>query len=186
MEDQAILDLYFERLESAIVETRHKYGPRMFKTARNILHSNEDAEECVNDTLFKAWEVIPPQRPALLGAFLAKIARNLSINRWEARNADKRGGGVMNLLLSELGDCIPSAGGPEEAYEASIVTEAMNTFLKMLEQTARMVFILRYFYGESIRAISERFAMSESKVKSILFRTRRKLGIYLENEGVVI
>jgi len=152
----------------------------------NILHSNEDAEECVNDTLLKAWEAIPPNRPMKFGAFLARIARNLSINKWEARGAAKRGGGEVNMLLSELEECVPSKGGPEDEYEASLVTEAINSFLNTMEQTARIVFVLRYFHGESIRAICERFQMNESKIKSILFRSRKKLGIYLEKEGVII
>ena len=186
MEDHRILDMFFERQESAIVEIRLKYGQRLFRTAMNILNSNEDAEECVNDALLKAWEVIPPSRPEKFGAFLAKMTRNLSINKWKAKSAARRGGGETNLLLSELEECIPSLGKLEDEYEASLVTEAINSFISAMEQTARVVFVLRYFHGESIRAISERFQMSESKIKSILFRARNKLRVYLEKEGVVI
>jgi len=152
----------------------------------NILHNNEDAEECVNDALLKAWEAIPPARPTMFSAFLVKIARNVSINKWKAKGAAKRGSGGVNLLLSELEECIPSSGGPEKEFEASLVTEAINSFLSNMEQTARISFVLRYFHGESISAISERSKMSESKVKSILFRARKKLRVYLEKEGVVI
>jgi len=184
MDDQVIFDLFFERQESAISETKHKYGGRLYRTAMNILHSNEDAEECVNDTLFKAWETIPPNRPVHFGAYLAKIARNLSINRWEAKGALKRGGGEVSLLLSELEACIPSKGGPEAEYEATLVIEAINSFLSAMDQKARVAFVLRYFHGESIRGISEQFQVSESKVKSMLFRARKKLRIYLVKEGV--
>jgi len=188
MEDSAILDMFFERQELDIAEAKRKYGGRLFRTSKNILHSNEDAEECVSDALLKAWEAIPPSRPAMFGAYLVKIVRNLSINKWEAKSAAKRGGGETDLLLSELEDCIsaPNVNRPEEAFESSLVIEAFNSFLSTMEQKARVVFVLRYFHGESIRDISERFKMSESKVKSILFRTRKKLGLYLEKEGIAI
>jgi len=178
--------MFFGRQEAAIAETRRKYGKRLFRTSRNILHNNEDAEECVSDTLMKAWEVIPPTRPAMFGAFLVKITRNLSINKWEAKSAAKRGGGEINLLLDELEECLPSEGGPEQEHEAKFVTEAINTFLNGIDKTSRVAFVLRYFHGESIRAISERFQMSESKIKSMLFRTRKKLRTHLEKEGVAI
>ena len=186
MEDSLILDMFFSRQESAIAETRRKYGNRLFRTSRNIVRSNEDAEECVNDTLLKAWEAIPPTRPAMFGAFLVKITRNLSLNKWEAKNAAKRGGGETNLLLDELEECLPSASTPEKEHEAALVTRAINSFLSNIDKTARVAFVLRYFHGESIRAISDRFQMSESKVKSMLFRTRKKLRAHLEKEGVVI
>ena len=186
MEDCMILDMFFGREESAIDETRRKYGKRLFRTCKNILHSNEDAEECVNDTLLKAWDAIPPSRPEMLGAYLVKIARNLSINKWEAKSAAKRGGGETNLVLSELEECISAPDGPEQEHEANMVTEAINAFLHSIDKTARVAFVLRYFHGESIRAISDRFQMSESKIKSILFRTRKKLRTHLEKEGIAI
>ena len=188
MEDNEILDLFFRRQEEAIHETQKKYGKRLFCTAVNILSNHEDAEECVSDTLHKAWEAIPPSRPATFGAFLAKITRNLSINKWKAQNAARRGGGEVELLLSELEDCIPAAKAeaPEKAYESQLVTEAINQCLGAMDQTTRVAFVLRYFHGASIRDICERFDMSESRVKSLLFRARKKLGAHLEREGVVI
>ena len=184
MEDNEILDLYFNRDETAITETRGKYGLRMLKVSINILRAKEDAEECVNDTLLKAWEAIPPTRPERLGAFLAKIARNLSINKWQARGAARRGGGEANLILSELGDCIPAPGGPEQEYESARVKEAINSCLATMDKAMRAAFVLRYFHGESIRGVCQRFGISESKAKSVLFRARKKLGSYLEKEGV--
>ena len=186
MEDHEILDLYFQRNESAITETRGKYGRRMYKVAINILRVNEDAEECISDTLLKTWEAIPPSRPERFGAYLAKIARNLSINKWQAKNASRRGGGEVDLLLSELEDCIPSASGPEQEYESARVQEAINACLATMDKVARAAFVLRYFHGESIRGICERFGMSESKAKSMLFRARKKLGAHLEKEGVAL
>ncbi|MCL2571972.1 MAG: RNA polymerase sigma factor [Defluviitaleaceae bacterium] len=186
MEDHEILDLYFNRKEEAITETRNKYGLRLYKVCINILRAHEDAEEIVSDTLLKAWGVIPPNRPEKFGAYLAKIARNLSINKWQARGAARRGGGEINLLLSELEDCIPAQGGPEVEYESARVQEAINAGLATLDKSARAAFVLRYFHGESIKDVCERFDMSESKVKSILFRARKKLGAYLEKEGVAL
>ena len=187
MDDHRILDLFFGRQESAIDETKRKYGQRLHRTAMNILHSNEDAEECVNDTLFQAWEAIPPSRPTSFGAYLAKIARNLSLNKWAAGRTDKRGGGEMSLLLDELEECLPApGGGPEQVHEAALLQDTINACLYTVETTARVTFVLRYFHGESIREISDRFQMSESKVKSMLFRTRKKLRAHLEKEGVVL
>ena len=186
MEDLEILDLYFNRDEAAITETRAKYGLRLYKVAINILRVHEDAEECVSDTLLKAWEAIPPVKPERFGAYLAKIARNLSINKCQAKGAARRGGGEIALLLSELTDCIPAKGGPEAEYESARVQEAINAGLATLDKTARAAFVLRYFHGESVRGVCQRFNMSESKVKSILFRARKKLGAFLEKEGVAL
>lgn len=186
LEDDVILDMFFARQEPAISETKRKYGRRLHRTAMNILHISEDAEECVSDTLLKAWNVIPPERPDKFGAFLAKIARNLSINKWRAKNTAKRGGGEVNLILSELEECVTPSGRPEEEYQAALTTKAINNFLGTMSRQARVAFVLRYFHGESIKAIGERFQMSESKVKSILFRARKKLGAHLEKEGVAI
>lgn len=187
MDDNAILDMYFAREEAALEETRRKYGNRLFRCAMNILLNTQDAEECVSDTLFKAWKAIPPARPEKFGAFLAKIVRNLSINKLEARGAARRGGGEARLFLGEMEECLPSAAGrPEEEFEARAVTAAIDSFLHATNKTARVAFVLRYFHGESIGAIAGRFQTSESKVKSILFRTRKKLRAHLEKEGVLI
>ena len=186
MEDTEIIDMLFSRDESAIDEARAKYGRRLFKTAKNILHSNEDAEECVNDTLMKAWESIPPTRPAMFGAYLVKITRNLALNRWEARSAARRGGGQANLLLAELQEVLPSADTPERVSESRECIAAINEFLGGLDYEVRAVFILRYFHGESIADIGARHNMSESKAKSLLFRIRKKLKEHLEKEGVMI
>jgi len=186
MDDREILDLYFSRLESALDETKSKYGNRLHRTAMNILHSNEDAEECVNDALLKAWEVIPPSRPDNLGAYLSKLTRNIAINKWEASSAQKRGGGEMPLLLSELEDCLSASDSPEETFEATLVADAINSFLSTQKNASRTVFVLRYFHGDSIREISRRFKVSESNIKSVLFRLRKKLIVFLEKEGIII
>jgi RNA polymerase sigma-70 factor (ECF subfamily) len=184
LDDGAIVDLFVSRDETAIAEAKHKYGKRLFITAMNILHSGEDAEECVSDALLKAWESIPPNRPQFLGAYLSKITRNRSLNVWEAKNAAKRGGGVVTLL-GELEEAVPSCNTTEKAYDAALTTEAINSFLAKTDKTVRVLFVLRYFYGESINGISARLNMHESKIKSTLFRLRKKLRAHLEEEGIL-
>ena len=186
MEDNMILDMFFARDEKALEAAASKYGRRLFRMSNNVLHNKEDSDECVNDTLMKAWEVIPPSRPLLLGAFLAKISRNMAINKWKAKSAVRRGGGEVDIILSELQNCIKSnkSEEPEQAYEASLTTDAINSFLASMEQTARVTFVLRYFHGESISDICERFGITESKAKSMLFRARKKLAVHLEKEGI--
>jgi len=188
LEDNDILDLFFAREEAGIEQAKLKYGSRLFHSANNILRSTQDAEECVNDTFLKAWQVIPPSRPTMFGAFLAKISRNLAINIWRSKHASRRGGGDVGILLSELEDCIPTLTSfePEVAYEAEQLTKAINSCVAAMDKTTRVAFILRYFHGQSVRDICERFKVSESKVKSILFRARKKLKAHLEKEGVAL
>lgn len=186
MDDDRIIDLYWARSESAISETAKKYGSYCIRIAANILQNDEDAEECVNDALHKAWDSIPPQRPANLRAFLGKITRNLSINKYREQRAKKRGGDNMALIYSELEDCIPSGNNVETVYESSLVTEAINSFLLTLDSETRIVFVRRYWYADPIQTIASRFKTNESKVKSMLFRTRKKLKTYLENRGVML
>jgi RNA polymerase sigma-70 factor (ECF subfamily) len=185
MDDEMILDLYWARSESAVSETAKKYGSYCTKIAANILLNSEDAEECVNDTYQKAWESIPPQRPANLRAYLGRITRNLSLNRYKEQRTQKRGGDNIALIYSELEECIPASRNVEAEFESGLVAGAINSFLKSLDRESRIVFVRRYWYADSIHAIAARFGMSESKVKSMLFRTRKKLRTHLENEGVI-
>jgi len=187
MDDQLIIDGLCERNESSLQDLRIKYEGRLFKTAYNFLNNSQDAEECVSDTLLKAWNNIPPQRPDMLGAYLAKIARNLALNKLKAKNTQKRGG-ERTAALEELAYTLPASyhTTPEGVYDANQTTQAINTFLDGVKKTERMVFVLRYFYGESVLDIAERLAYSESKVKSLLFRTRKKLKLHLEKEGVLV
>ena len=182
MEDMDIIDLFFARDEDAVIETRAKYGARLYKTSLNILGNFQDSEEIVNDTLLKAWESIPPNRPLLLGAYVAKIARNLAINKYRARSAAKRGGGEADALIAELGECIGGGVEPEKAYEKNQLSLAINEFLAKQSKEARVIFVLRYFHGESILGLADRLSMSESKIKSVLFRTRKKLQEHLKKE----
>ncbi len=183
MDDNIIVDLYFQRSERAITETATKYGNYCYSIAYNILSNNEDAEESVNDTYNDAWNSIPPHRPSILATFLGKITRRISIDRWRKRNAEKRGGGEIPLVLDELQDCIANVTSVEEEYEKKHLSDVINIFVKSLPETEQKVFLCRYWYVDSIGSISKQFSFSESKVKSMLFRTREKLRLVLIKEG---
>ena len=184
--DEQIVKLYVEKKESAIAESKSKYGIRLFCIAKNILGNREDAEEIVNDTLLKAWTHVPGVRPEKLGAFLAKIARNLSINKWKARGAARRGSGEVNLMLSELEEFIGGGTTTEQDFDQILTAREINRALEDMDKEMRITFVLRYFYGESILSICEKRKSSESKVKSMLFRARKRLQNHLKAEGVYV
>lgn len=186
MEDRQIIELFWKRSENAILETANKYEKYCYYIAFNILHSREDSEECVNDTYFKAWEIIPPQRPEKLSAFLGKITRNLSINRFKQRNAKKRGEGQYVLALEELQECIPSMICVEQAMEDKELVVVFHRFLDGLSVEKRKIFMRRYWYFSQVKDIASEYGMSESKVKMSLMRTRKELKEFLEKEGVAL
>lgn len=186
MEDRQIVDLYWARSESAISETADKYGRYCHSIAYNILHNNEDSEECVNDTYLNAWEAMPDQRPRKLSAFLGKITRNLSLNRWELYNAEKRGSGQIPLALDELQECIPSPDSANQMVDDLMLVEIFNQFLASLSKQKRMIFIRRYWYLSPIAEIAADYSISESKVKMSLLRSRNALKQVLEKEGIGI
>ncbi len=184
MEDQQILELYRLRSEDAIRETAAKYGAYCRAVAMNILQNPQDAEECVNETFLNAWNAIPPEQPSVLCAFLGKITRNLSLNRLKRSRAQKRGGGTMDLLFEELEECLPAEADVQAELDKAALTAAINAFLWGLEEQQRMMFVRRYWYADSIREIALRFGMSESKVKSLLFRIRGRLRVHLDEEDL--
>ncbi|MGN0649258.1 MAG: RNA polymerase sigma factor [Oscillospiraceae bacterium] len=185
MNDSDIISLYQQRSEDALRETERKYSRYLTAIARNILADEEDSRECVNDTYLRAWNTIPPQMPQRLSAYLGKITRELSISRWRAAHAAKRGGSQYALSLDELAECIPD-NSTEHDYEASLLEKAVSKFVKALPQKQRRIFVCRYFFCDSIRDIAGYFAMSEAAVKTVLFRTREKLKNHLEQEGFTI
>lgn len=185
MEDQGIISLFFDRSEQAIVETDKKYGGYCYAIAYNILASREDSEESVSDTYMAAWNTIPPRKPNLLNAFLGKITRHISIDRWRRRSAQKRGGKEMILALDELGACV-AADGLEAEISQRELTRILNSFLSGLPETERNVFLCRYWYMDSIEAIVKVTGFSQSKVTSMLHRTRGKLRKLLTEEGFVV
>lgn len=184
MEDRQIVELYLRRNERALAETAEKYGKYCFSIANNILRNAQDAEETVNDTYVGAWNAIPPHRPENLGTFLGKITRRLSIKRWRAGQARKRGGGEMPLVLDELEGCIPSGQDPQRDMELAELSGTLNRFVQSLPKTERTVFVCRYWYLDSIDSIARRQGFTQSKVKSMLSRIRKKLRTYLEREGI--
>ena len=184
MEDQLIIDLFFQRSEQAIEETDKKYGGYCYSIAYNILTNREDSEESVSDTYLAAWNTIPPRRPNFLNAFLGKLTRHISIDRWRKRSAKKRGGGEMPLVLEELQECVANGENLEERYEQKELVRQVRKFVASLSDTERRVFVCRYWYLDSTAEIAKRFGFSENKVSSILHRTRGKLEKYLIREGI--
>lgn len=183
MEDGKIIELYWQRNENAIRETNAKYGAYCLKIANNILCNKQDSEECVNDTWMKAWSAMPPKRPEKLKMFLAKITRNISFNCFNARSAEKRGGGEIVLVLEELAECLSSESDVEGEYIAKELGECIRKFVRDLPERDGNVFVRRYFFTESISEIAERYDISENNAMVILSRTRKKLRFYLIKEG---
>ena len=184
LEDERILALYWARDAAAIQETDVKYGARLHGLSRRLLPVREDAEERVNDTYLGAWNAIPPARPAHFFAFLAKLCRNLACNRLDWLNAAKRRADVVSLT-DELAACVPGAdGGREQALRE--LGGLLSDFLRGLPQESRLFFLRRYWFMDSVKEIAERYAVGESRVKTSLFRTRRRLREYLEKEGISV
>ena len=186
MEDHAIIELYWQRQESAIGETAQKYGTFLANLSWNILRSHSDAEECVNDTYLRAWNAIPPQRPSAFKMWLGRITRNLSLDRWRKSKAEKRGGDDMDILLGELDVCVPSGENVEKQMEDQEIAAMISAFLRTQSADNRTIFLRRYWYGQSIAEIAEALHCGEGKVKSSLFRTRAALRATLEKEGIAL
>lgn len=184
MEDSQIVNLYFARDEQAIQETDSKYGSYCYSIAYNILTSQEDAEESVSDTYMAAWKAMPPRRPAILATFLGKITRHLSIDKWRSYNRQKRGGGEIIVALEELEECA-SDGSVEKAFERKQFVVVLNQFLDSLPDTERQIFLCRYWYMDSVSTIAKYYGFSESKVTSMLYRTRGKFRTALERENLL-
>lgn len=183
MEDEEIVSLYWERSEQAIKETETKYGGFCYSIAYNLLQNTEDAAESVNDTYLEAWNSMPPHKPNSLAAFLGRITRRLSVDRWRHSHAQKRGGGEYPLLLDELAECIPSKSSVEQQVELKELADTINRFLAAISQEKQQVFLRRYWYGDSMEELAGKFGCSVSKIKSILFHIRENLREQLKKEG---
>ena len=184
MEDRKIVDLYWQRDENAIPETAAKFGGYCRTIAYNILSDAEDAEECLNDTWLRAWNTMPTNRPNKLAPYLGKLSRWISLTRLREKTSLKRGGGETELVLDELAEAVDSGADVEKAVELKELNAALRRFLKNLGETERQVFLARYWFIASIAEIAEKFGFSESKVTSMLHRTRKKLLAYLKEEGL--
>ena len=184
MDDLQIIDLYWARSESAVAETSRKYGPYCRSIAYGILRSEEDSEECVNDTWLHAWNAMPDQRPERLSAFLGRITRNLALKKREKDSAKKRGAGEVPLALEELTECLPYADHSDRIVEDMVLADALNRFLASLKAEKRKIFLRRYWYLSPVREIAADLGISESKVKMSLLRSRSELRQMLEKEGI--
>lgn len=182
MQDEKIVQLYWDRDEQAIRETADKYGTYCEAVAWNILRDREDSQECVNDTWLRTWNAIPPQRPRKLRMFLAKITRNLAFDKYKANNAVKRGG-EMERVLYELAECTAGGTSLEDTAIASELADAVNRFVRALPERERNVFARRYFFAETMVEIGQRYGLSGKNVTVILTRTRKKLREYLKKGG---
>ena len=186
MEDSQIVALYWARDEAALAESEQKYGGYCRAIALGILENREDAAECVNNTWLRAWKAMPPRRPARLDAFLGKLTRNLSLDRWRALRAQKRGGGQTELALSELEECLPAASCPEREAEARDLAESLNRFLEALPREKRVIFVQRYWYLCSVEKLAAMHGMGKNTAASILFRLRSQLREHLKKEGFAV
>lgn len=185
MEDKAILDLYWRRSERALSETSAKYGAYCYTIAYNILSNRQDSEESVNDTYLAAWNTMPPKRPAVLSAYLGKLTRYISLDRWKQRSRLKRGGNAVDLCLEELENCVSGQESMEDALVKKEQLACINRFLDSLPEVERRVFLQRYWYFYSVEEIAGNFGFSGSKAASMLHRTRQKLNKQLTREGLL-
>lgn len=183
MEDEGIVGLYWARDSRAIEETRAKYGSFLRSVAMNLLGVPEDAEECESDTYLAAWERMPPERPAVLRAFLGKITRNISLDRLKRLRAQKRGGGAAEAVFEELTEILPDARTPEDEVWRRELLRDMEAFLRAQPERARLIFLRRYWYADTVKTIARRFGLRENAVSAQLLRTRGRLRDYLRERG---
>ncbi|MDO5132695.1 MAG: sigma-70 family RNA polymerase sigma factor [Eubacteriales bacterium] len=187
MDDSRIIELFWNREESAIAETANAYGRYCRKIAYNILGNEEDTEECLNDTWLGAWNSIPPAKPSCLSAFLGKITRNLAISRYRAGHALKRTGDRLSESLEELGELAPgTSNNVEESVDRDVLESAINRYLDSVSEKQRKIFVRRYFYMDSVSEIAQMYELGQSDVKVTLLRMRRSLKKVLEDEGLMI
>lgn len=188
MDDKTIIELYWSRNELAIAETDAKYGSFLQRIALNILSLVQDAEECVNDTYHAAWNKMPPEEPLSLRAFLGRIVRNLSISRFRSNHAEKRYAG-MELMLSELEECIPSGESVEDIvvkkWETQKLTSVMENWLSSLSQEDSALFLRRYWYGDAIKDLAKEWGTTPNLLAQRMFRLRKKLKTYLEAQEIL-
>lgn len=185
MEDNEIIELFFQRSERAIEEVSKKYGGILNKIARNILNNPEDVKECVNDAYLGIWNSIPPNRPKSLITYICKIVRNLSLKKYRYNTAQKRGG-YCDISFDELEECISTTtGGLDECTKEELV-RVLEVFLDSLDKKSRIMFMKRYWFADSLSEIAKDFEMRENAVSVKLLRIRKKMKEYLEKEGISI
>ncbi len=183
MEDNDIIQLYWNRNEKAITETQNKYSRFLFHIAGAILSDRQDIEEAENDTYLRVWNAVPTDRPAHFPAYLAKIMRRICIDKYRRQTAGKRGKSEYAVSLDELEECIPGSGDPADEAQLHVLSRAIDRFLDSLPQRERYIFVRRYFYAESINEIAEHTKLTQNNIKVILTRSRKHLRSFLEQEG---
>lgn len=186
MDDNGIIQLYWDRNDQAIQATSDKYGPYCKAIARNILNSEEDAEECVNDTYLNAWNAMPTHWPEQLAAFLGKITRNLSFNKYKHNHTEKRGGGEMALILDELTDCVSDKDAIDQVIDRQELIKSIHSYLRSLSASKRNLFVRRYWYADSVAEIARDSGMLHGTVSKTLERTRKELKAYLIERGFAL
>ena len=184
MDDQSIVELYLQRDENAIKESRNKYEAYCYRIAMNILSVAEDVEECINDTWISVWNRIPPVIPKSLKAFLGKLVRDISLSRYRAVHAQKRYNG-MELILDELAECIRSGQDIQRSLEQKELSETVNGWLDSLPQEDRVLFVKRYYYGETVKQLSEMQSCTENQMAQKMMKLRNKLKAHLLSGGVL-
>ena len=185
MDDADIVALYWARDEKAIEASYQKYSRYCTSIARNIVDTEEDVEECVNDTWMGAWEAIPPAKPVVLSVFLGRITRNIALNRVRAGKCQKRGGEAAVLPFDELSETLCDGQSVEENVESSEIAAVMNSFLEELPDEKRKIFVSRFWYGEEYGEIAKRYGYSRGKVVMMLERLKVKLRDRLVKEGIL-
>ena len=183
MEDKDIIQLYWDRCEKAITETKNKYSRFLFHIAGSILQNKQDMEEAENDTYLRVWNAVPTDRPVHFPAYLAKIMRRICIDTYRKQSTDKRGKCEYAVSLDELEECVPGSGDPADEAQIHALSHNIDLFLDTLPSRDRYIFIRRYFYAESIKEIAENLHLTQANVKVILSRTRQKLKSFLIREG---
>lgn len=184
MKDEEIIEMFFDRNEEAIKAASDKYGALCNTVSYNILRSSEDAKECVNDALYKAWETIPPNKPKILSAYLAKIARNISLDRYRFFRRKKRD--AFTEILEESEDIYISAASVEQQADSKALTEAISCFLRNLPSKKRKMFLCRYWLCESTEEIETKFGVNKNALYTTLSRIRKDLKEYLKKEGFYV
>lgn len=185
MDDRQIIELYWSRDEQAIAETDRKYGAYCRAIAMNLLGEHRDTEECVSDAYHQAWRSIPPQRPVSLRAWLGRVVRNFSLNRWKRDRAMKRGGG-MECLLGELEECVPSPQTVERRLESEQLGAVISAWLRELPREDRVLFLRRYWYGEALKELARERGESAGRLAQRMYRLRAELRRALEKEGITL
>ncbi len=186
MEDAAIVELFWQRSEDALAQTDKKYGKLCRHLANNILHNLSDAEECVNDSYLRVWNLIPEERPKFYQAFLCRIVKNISLDRIKFETAQKRSPGGI-VCIDELEECVAAPlGTPEQSADEHALTQAIAAFLRQQSDYARRIFVRRYWYCDSLQEIAADYGVREAKISAQLFRTRQKLKEFLREEGFAV